>query len=91
MTTSSLVLDEVEERVSAFMEGLEFLSRKTGVFVDGCGCCGSPYLKVDGCDDYKSFEDIEVGDDGWELSLVDRSGDSSHKYRLNRSGKTQIW
>jgi len=35
---------EEEKRMSEFMEGLAELTKKTGVAVAGCGCCGSPYL-----------------------------------------------
>lgn len=35
---------ENKTAVAAFMLGLEELTRRTGIAVGGCGCCGSPYL-----------------------------------------------
>lgn len=35
-----------------FINGLNDLTRKTGVTIAGCGCCGSPYL-------YSTKEGIE--------------------------------
>lgn len=32
------------ENEKRFLEGLEVLTKETGVVVGGCGCCGSPYL-----------------------------------------------
>lgn len=32
------------EKFKAFLDGLERLSRETGVIIGGCGCCGSPGL-----------------------------------------------
>lgn len=34
-----------EERFQAFLVGLEELTKKYGVAVAGCGCCGSPRLE----------------------------------------------
>lgn len=33
-----------EGNVTEFLLELSELSRRLGVYVDGCGCCGSPYL-----------------------------------------------
>ncbi len=33
-----------EERIASFLNELTKLSRFYGVDIDGCGCCGSPYL-----------------------------------------------
>lgn len=32
------------ERIAAFLAELTELSRKHGVVIGGCGCCGSPFL-----------------------------------------------
>jgi hypothetical protein len=37
---------EISEKEKQFIIGLEKLSRKTGVIVEGCGCCGSPSLRT---------------------------------------------
>lgn len=36
--------DEAERQ---FLIGLEKLSRETGVYIGGCGCCGSPFLSYE--------------------------------------------
>ena len=33
-----------KEREQQFMIGLTELTRKTGMIIAGCGCCGSPYI-----------------------------------------------
>jgi len=33
-----------EEREREFMTGLTELTRRTGIVIGGCGCCGSPAL-----------------------------------------------
>ena len=35
-------------QVQAFLEALTELSRRTGITIEGCGCCGSPALALDG-------------------------------------------
>jgi hypothetical protein len=43
------------EKERLFLIGLEELSRKTGITIGGCGCCGSPYLQeIEGADDARS-------------------------------------
>lgn len=37
-----------------FLVGLEKLTRKTGIVIGGCGCCGSPYLYEVGITDERS-------------------------------------
>jgi len=32
------------EKEREFLIGLEQLTRKTGIAIGGCGCCGSPFL-----------------------------------------------
>ena len=44
MTTDT---DTDTERVQRFVEELGELSRRTGVSIFGCGCCGSPRLELD--------------------------------------------
>lgn len=34
------------QKYNAFLQDLTELSRKHGVYVDGCGCCGSPSLDL---------------------------------------------
>ena len=37
----------MNEKHRAFLLGLRELTRKHGISIDGCGCCGSPYLVDD--------------------------------------------
>ena len=37
-------MEELSEKERAFLIGLEKLTRKTGIKIGGCGCCGSPFL-----------------------------------------------
>lgn len=32
------------EKKKEFLEELTALTKKYGIYIDGCGCCGSPYL-----------------------------------------------
>ena len=34
-----------ENRVEAFMKDLEQLTKKHGIVIDACGCCGSPWVE----------------------------------------------
>jgi len=43
-----------EKTLKEFLEGLAELTKKKGVAIGGCGCCGSPYLYiVDGAGTYR--------------------------------------
>lgn len=91
--------EEVKERISEFMDGLEELSRRTGVYVSGCGCCGSPFLDVEGASKYWRFEDVYTPDDEdedeWNLLFIDETEKKSEKksrgFKMTRSGMTQKW
>jgi len=55
-----------QERVEAFIEELEIISRKYKIIVDGCVCCGSPYLTdlIKRTDEeaefeYESYKDLD--------------------------------
>lgn len=37
-------MSAVEDNEREFIKELEQLSRKYGIAIAGCGCCGSPYL-----------------------------------------------
>ena len=38
-------MDKLTDGQREFVAGLTELTRRTGVFVEGCGCCGSPFLE----------------------------------------------
>jgi len=58
-----------EDRQAQFLKELAELSRKHGILIGGCGCCGSPYLyedpalngkyRTNGDDDLSWIEDSE--------------------------------
>lgn len=35
----------MEERLCEFLEKLSALTREYGIVINGCGCCGSPWLE----------------------------------------------
>lgn len=39
---------QAERDMQAFLRKLSKLTRQTGITIDGCGCCGSPFLVHDG-------------------------------------------
>lgn len=47
------------EKIEDFLKDLTKLTRRTGVIIGGCGCCGSPYLTVE-----KPVNDGEYRADG---------------------------
>ncbi len=49
----------IGEKERAFLIELEKLTRETGIKVEGCGCCGSPYLERVSSE--KSREVLEAG------------------------------
>lgn len=55
---------EERERVGAFLRELIALSRKHNIWIDGCGCCGSPYLTFGDDPQWRHFPEIETGPDG---------------------------
>lgn len=65
--------DLTDEQVATFLIELTALSRKHGISIGGCGCCGSPYLdpcKVDGhykVEEYGDGKYKEWSDLEWEI------------------------
>lgn len=33
-----------KEQMDKFLRGLEVLTAETGIYITGCGCCGSPHF-----------------------------------------------
>ena len=93
MANELLPLNETDKKVSEFMDKLAELSRSMGIYVGGCGCCGSPFLDIDGIDSDIRFEDIVIRDDGWRIDIVDESDKENgwHGFKLTNQGKTQSW
>lgn len=46
-----------------FLKELTKLSKEHGVFIAGCGCCGSPFLIED---DVSEIGDLEEGNINWD-------------------------
>lgn len=44
----------MDDGLERFLKELSGISKKYGIYVDGCGCCGSPYLST-------SYESIYDG------------------------------
>lgn len=44
----------MDENKIKFLQGLEKLTRETGIIIGGCGCCGSPFLSAVGIKDIVS-------------------------------------
>lgn len=44
--------DNQKIRLTSFLEELDKLSEKYGLYIGGCGCCGSPYIFDDRAKDY---------------------------------------
>ena len=59
----------LNENVGEFVEELTKLTKKYGIIIGGCGCCGSPYLES-----FKS--DFDDFDDYDEDGQYDESGGS---------------
>lgn len=70
-------MSDFSEKEREFLIGLEELTRRTGIAVVGCGCCGSPgldHLQDDefppeagyGHESMRDFEWIAPGDYAWK-------------------------
>lgn len=51
-----------QEKVAAFLEELSTLTRKHGVMIGGCGCCGSPWLEFGEFSGCYNAEYVELDD-----------------------------
>ena len=55
-----------KDKKKQFLIGLEKLTRETGIIIDGCGCCGSPYLiEVNALPEDAGYGKIGVSEVGW--------------------------
>ena len=52
-------------KVAAFLADLAALTQKHGIEIDGCGCCGSPYLWATDEAGAYSITEINTQDDKW--------------------------
>ena len=55
-----------------FLEGLFKLTEEIGVAIDGCHCCGSPWLYM--VEDFEAIAKYRVDDKAECLELLDRDG-----------------
>jgi hypothetical protein len=50
------------KRLEAFIEGLTELTKKYGLSIGGCGCCGSPWIR-DLQNDDMPYENLEFDEE----------------------------
>lgn len=55
-------MSTTEENTKAFLAGLSELSRKYGVGIGGCGCCGSPFITSQDKDCPGGYEESDLND-----------------------------
>lgn len=53
------------ERLRAFLQELTALSDKYEIYIEGCGCCGSPWLND--IQAGKSYDNLTYGPDRYEV------------------------
>ena len=53
-----------KEKLQKFLKELSELSKKHGIFITGCGCCGSPTLIEFELDEIED-DDLQNGDLKW--------------------------
>jgi hypothetical protein len=64
------------QKLDAFLAELAALSRKHGIWISGCGCCGSPILtKTPTTDLIEGGDLLEPSDDGtrYDVELTRRN------------------
>lgn len=59
-------------RIEEFLAGLTELSKKTGISLASCGCCGSPWLEH-----VLDFDHYHVCENGNRLRAIDSTGDTA--------------
>lgn len=52
-------------RIRAFLQELTALSDKYEIYIEGCGCCGSPWLND--LQAGKSYDNLSYGKDRYEV------------------------
>ena len=58
-------MEKLNEKERAFLIGLEKLTRETGIKIDGCGCCSSPFLLEADITDTRSGYGLVFGQVAW--------------------------
>lgn len=63
----------MQRDIDSFLKELSELTQKYGIVIEGCGCCGSPYL-IDIDIPYElngqQCEDLSWKDDHYELNTI---------------------
>lgn len=56
-----------DERLRAFLQELTALSDKYEMYIEGCGCCGSPWINdIQNC---KSYDNLTFRKDSYEVDV----------------------
>lgn len=79
-----------ETAIREFLLALTELTRKYGISVGGCGCCGSPWLDVDA--DVRDSRSGYCHTDGNEVRWIAPSNEDDweeHSYKIVRKEEEQ--
>ena len=60
---------EQKARIEVFLNELTGLSQKYGLYIKGCGCCGSPWILDEECQ--KTYDDLTYMDDKYMIPDLD--------------------
>ena len=55
------------DRIRAFLQELTALSDKYEIYIEGCGCCGSPWLND--IQTGKNYDNLNYRQDSYEVDL----------------------
>lgn len=86
-------MNELDARVESFLKDIGEVCRKHGIGINGCGCCGSPFLtgEIIGNEDYGHLCATEWGECFILYTPRNEKGLSlnSKSYPIETGGRTQ--
>jgi hypothetical protein len=71
------------KREKAFLSGLRELTMRTGVVIEGCGCCGSPAIRDISKSDLASESGYGVGDSAEVKWISPNDKESWDRYKAS--------